>query len=260
MAGKKILFINPLHTDVFDEEFRTQFERFKSPDTVVDVVSFAPGQGPIHLEYNCYEAMVIPELIRTVKKAEENGYDAAIIGCFYDPALRACREVAEKMVVTAPAEAALHIATTLGESFSIIVGQQKWIPEMKENVHKYGFSHKLASFKPLGLGVHDFQKDHEETKRRIRTAAREAIENDGADVIVLGCTAEFGFFEKLQAELGVPVIDASLSPFKYAEFLVELKQKLAWTHSKKVGYQSPPVKEVEEFNLFNPVYKLTLSL
>lgn len=252
MTGKRILFINPLHTDVFDEEFRTQFESYKSPDTVVDVVSFA-GTGPAHVEYNCYEAMVIPELIRTVKKAEEDGYDAAILGCFYDPALRACREVAKKMVVTAPCEAALHIATTLGENFSILVGRKKWIPEMKENVHKYGFAHKLASFKSLELGVHDFQKDPEETKRRIRAAANEAIEKDGADVILLGCTGEFGFFESLQQELGVPVIDASCAPFKYAEFLVELKQKLSWTHSKKVGYQSPPEKEVEAFNLFNSV-------
>ncbi|WP_017728846.1 aspartate/glutamate racemase family protein [Halalkalibacterium ligniniphilum] len=249
---KRILFINPLHTEVFDDEFRTQFERFKIDETVVDVVSFEPEEGPIHVEYNCYEAMVIPELIRTVKKAEEDGYDAAIIGCFYDPALRACREVTEKMVVTAPAEAALHIATTLGENVSIIVGRKKWIPEMKENVHKYGFAHRLASFKPLGLGVHDFQKDHKETKRRIREAALEAIEQDGADVIVLGCTAEFGFFETLQDELGVPVIDASLSPFKYAEFLVEIKQKLAWTHSKKAGYQSPPEDEVRAFKLFDP--------
>ncbi|WP_066291646.1 aspartate/glutamate racemase family protein [Bacillus sp. FJAT-29937] len=247
---KKIIFINPLHTDIYDEEFRTQFERYKSPETIVDVISFAPGEGPTHLEYNCYEAMVIPEIIRTVKKAEEEGYDAAIIGCFYDPAIRACREVSEKMVITAPAEAALHVATTLGENFSIIVGQQKWIPEMKENVHKYGFGSKLASFKSLELGVHDFQKDHEETKRRIRTAALEAINEDGADVIVLGCTAEFGFFDVLQKELGVPVIDASLSPLKYAEFLVELKQNMDWTHSKKVGYQSPPAKEVESFNLF----------
>jgi len=247
---KKILFINPLHTEVFDEDYTQQLNRYKSPETIVDLVSFKSGQGPIHLEYNCYEAMVIPELLRTVKKAEEDGYDAVIIGCFYDPAIRACREVAEKMVITAPAEAALHIATTLGENFSVIVGRQKWIPEMKENVHKYGFIHKLASFKSIDLGVHDFQKDHEETKNRIRESAIEAIEKDGADVIVLGCTAEFGFFDSLQDELGVPVIDATLSPLKYAEFLVEVKQKFSWTHSKKVGYQSPPKDEVEEFQLF----------
>lgn len=250
--AKKILFINPVHTNAFDDDFRKQFDRYKSPDTVVDVVSF-DGVGPIHIEYSCYEAMVIPEIIRTVKKAEKDGYDAAIIGCFYDPALRACREVVEKMVITGPAESALHIATTLGENFSVVVGRKKWIPEMKENVNKYGFAHKLASFKSLNLGVHDFQKDHEETKRRIKKAATEAIEQDGADVIILGCTGEYGLFETLQDELGVPVIDASLAPFKYAEFLVELKQKLAWTHCKLVGYQSPPADEVEEFQLFNQV-------
>ncbi len=247
---KKILWINPVTTDLFDQTFKEEYEKVKQTDTIVDVVSLKPAPGPIHLEYNAYEVMIMPEVLEIIYQAEKDGYDAAIIGCFYDPLIRAAREISNKIVITAPAEASLHLASTLGESISIIVGRDKWIPEMKENVHKYGFGSKLASFKSLELGVHDFQKDHEETKRRIRTAALEAINEDGADVIVLGCTAEFGFFDVLQKELGVPVIDASLSPLKYAEFLVELKQNMDWTHSKKVGYQSPPAKEVESFNLF----------
>ncbi len=247
---KRILWINPVTTDLFNTIFKSEFDRIKQAGTIVDVVSLTPGPGPTHLEYNCYEVMLMPEILRVIKKAEEDGYDAAIIGCFYDPVLRAAREISKKMVVTAPAEASLHIASTLGESISIIVGRRKWIPEMRENVHKYGFADKLASFKSLDMGVHDFQKDHQVTMQRMREAAREAVEKDGANVLVLGCTIEFGFYREIQEELGVPVIDASLAPFKYAEFLIELNQKFGWSHSKLDGYQSPPDDEVACWKLF----------
>ncbi|MFF2876423.1 aspartate/glutamate racemase family protein [Gottfriedia sp. NPDC057991] len=248
---KRILWINPVATNIYDQIFKDELESIKDKNTIVDVISFEAPNGPTHLEYNCYEAMMIPNIVNAVMKAEQDGYDAAVIGCFYDPALRAAREVAKKMVVTAPAEASLHIAATLGESISIIVGRKKWIPEMKENVFKYGFGHKLASFQSVELGVHDFQKDHNVTANRILEAAREAITRDHADVIVLGCTLEFGFYKKIQEELGVPVIDASVAPFKYAEFLVELNQRFNWRHSKIMGYQSPPEDEVNECRIFD---------
>ena len=50
----RVLWINPLGTDVFDEPIREELERVKRPDTEVDVRSL--GRGPHHLEYACYEA------------------------------------------------------------------------------------------------------------------------------------------------------------------------------------------------------------
>ncbi|WP_018130613.1 aspartate/glutamate racemase family protein [Effusibacillus pohliae] len=225
------------------------FQGVKGPATDVDVLSFPPG-GPTHLEYSCYEMMVMPQLMCTIRKAEEQGYDAAIIGCFYDPALRAARELAKRMVVTAPAEACLRLAATLGDTFSIIVGRHKWVPEMRENVRKYGYGDKLASFKVLEMGVHDFQKKHEETKRRILEASEEAVRKDGAEVLVLGCTIEFGFYQEVQRNVGVPVLDASVVPLKYAEYLVELRDRFGWSHSKYSSYESPPEEEVSEWSLF----------
>jgi allantoin racemase len=245
----KILFIDPVGTDLFDQSIKEYLETAKHPETQVDVVSLE--RGPMHLEYHYYEALVIADTLHTVRKAELDGYDAAVIGCFYDPGLLEAREITEKLVVTAPAEAAMHIATTLGHSFSILVGRRKWIPKMHENVVKYGFSEKLASFKSLDMGVYDFQKDPALTAQRMRDAAREAVEVDGAEVIILGCTIEFGFYKELQEELGVPVIDAILAPFKYAEFLSELKERFAWTHSKIYGYESPPRSEIAEWKIEN---------
>lgn len=247
MAKKRILWINPVGTDGYDAPILEYLNTAKGDDTVIDVKSLS--RGPMHLEYYYYETLVLPDTLKMVKQAENDGYDATIIGCFYDPGLLEAKEIVNKMVVTAPAESCMHIASTLGHKFSIIVGRDKWIPQMMENVNKRGFKDKLASFKSVGLGVYDFHKDEALTTKLLKQAAKDAVEKDGAEVIILGCTIQFGFYKELEEYLGVPVIDAVLAPLKYAEFLAELKQKVNWTHSKIGGYETPPLDEIKTWKL-----------
>lgn len=242
----RVLWINPVGTDRFDEAVRSELERAKRLDTELEVRSLTTG--PHHLEYHAYEAAVVPDVLAAIADAERDGFDAAVIGCFYDTGLRAAREVAGRVAVAAPCESALHIAATLGDSFSVVVGRRKWIPEMRDNVTRYGFRDRLASFKPVELGVHDFQVDPALTRGRLEAAAREAVANDGAEVIVLGCTIEYGFFAELQEQIGVPVVDATVAPFKYAELLGELAT-LGWHPSEVGGYASPPAEELRAFGL-----------
>lgn len=240
----KILWVNPVCSDTYDEALSRSFRDAVRPGTSVDVVSFA-GDGPHHLEYSCYEALVAPRLLGTVRWAEESGYDALVVGCFYDPFLRAAREVASRMVVTAPAEACMAVSASLGEKFSVLVGRRKWIPEMTENVHKRGMADRLASFRVLGMGVADFQADPTLTERRIVEEAHAAVAEDGADVVVLGCTIEFGFFRQVQDKVGVPVVDATVAPLKYAEFLADLSTRFGWSHSKRTGFEGPAAMDLQ---------------
>lgn len=242
----RILWINPLYTDAYNRPMADSFRQIVRPGTEVDVVSLV-GEGPSHVEYNAFEALMLPQLLRTVRWAEEEDYDAAVIGCFYDPALRAAREITERMVVVGPAQSALSIAGSLGERFSILVGRKKWIPEMAENVHRCGASERVVSWRVLEMGVDDFQQDTAVTEDRIMGEARRAVEQDGADVIILGCTAEFGFFQNVQDELGVPVIDATVAPLKHAEHLVDSVRRFGWAHSKRVGYDGPSVEERQRY-------------
>ncbi|MDI3480998.1 MAG: hypothetical protein PWQ97_653 [Tepidanaerobacteraceae bacterium] len=243
----KIMWINPVGTDIFDKPILNMLNDVKQPCTQVEVVSLK--KGPLHLDYRYYEALVVPDILNIIKSAEKQGYDAAIIGCFYDLGLKEAREIAEKMIITAPAEACMHIAATMGHRFSIITGREKNIPQMMDNVVLSGMKDKLASFKPLGLGVHDYHKDENMVVQRLKEKAKEAVEKDGAEVVVLGCTIQFGFFKELQEYVGVPVIDAVLAPFKYAEFLVELKDRFGWLHSKKNAFEAPPASEITAWNL-----------
>ena len=242
----RILWINPIGTDKFDQAIREELQRVKRPDTQLEVRSLE--RGPLHLEYHAYEALVVPDILAHVMQAEREGFGAAVIGCFYDTGLRAARELAGRMNVVAPCESAVHIAATLGDRFSVIVGRRKWVPEMRDNVFRYGFGERLASFKVVDLGVHDFQADRDLTHRRLTAAAREAITADGAEVVILGCTIEYGFFEQLQDDVGAPVVDATVAPFKYAELMADVAA-LGWQSSRVGGYASPPRRELEEFGL-----------
>ena len=245
---RRVLYIEPFVSEREHLDSRKEYlSQFKSPETEIEITSLT--EGPKHLEYYSYHALVVPKILKIIKEAEKEKFDAAIIGCFNDPGLSAAREIAEKMVVTGPGEPSMHIAVTLGQRFSIIVARTNGIPRTRENIIKYGFQDHLASFQSIGMGVLDLQIDPEETKRRIVQAAKKAIEQDGAEVIILGCTQQFGFYQELQSILEVPVIDVALAALNYAEFLVDLRNKHGWYYNKKNLYLSPPCEEIEAWNL-----------
>ncbi len=248
MSGKRILYINPGEKDeLLDQQIKEFLTPYQSAATAgIDVVSMP--LTPRHLEYQCYHALVLPEILREVVKGEEAGYDGAIIGCFDDPGLDAAREACRRMVVTASCEASIHLAATLAMRFSVIVGRDAWIPRMARRVRQYG-GERLASFRSLGLGVLDFQADRERTEGLMKEAVELALAKDRAEAIVLGCTMEFGFFRELQQQYGVPVIDACLAPLKYLEMLLEVQDRCGWFPSKLGVWANPPQGEMAEWGL-----------
>jgi allantoin racemase len=244
----RILWINPLGTEAYDADIFKILNEAKRTDTKVDVVSL-PANRPNHVEYHAYEGLVIADIICLTQQAADD-YDAVVIGCFYDVGLREAREVSGRAIVTAPCQSATAIASNLGNTFSVLVGRRKWIPKMSENVHLYGHGHRMVSMRPLGLGVEDFQVDHDRTCDRLLTEGRKAVEQDGAEVLILGCTVEYGFNQEMQAELGIPVIDAVTAPFKYAELLAELAERFGWYPSRMWGSEAPPQAELTAWGLF----------
>lgn len=241
----KLLYIAP--GQVGDDPVERGFRACIREGTGLDAIGFTRGPG--HLEYGYYETLVLPDLVHTVMRAEEIGYDAAIIGCFYDLGLHTCREMTRGMVITAPCESSTLLAASLGDRFSIIVGRTKWIPQMRETVSAYGLASRLASFRILNFGVLDYHVDEARTARRFEEEARKAVEEDGAEVIILGCTASVGFARQLQAEIGVPVIDSGVAAIKHAEHLVELRRSQGLSHSKVGRYESPPQAEIDAWDL-----------
>lgn len=243
----RILWLSVVGTDEFNQPTLEYLESAAAAGTTIEVASFP--WGPHHVEFHSYEAMMLPAITSTVFHNRDY-YDAFIIGCFYDPGLDEAREVSGSSTVIAPCEAALAVAPSLGSAFSVIVGRRKWIPRMKENALKYRPAAQLASFRSLDLGVLDFHADEACTKQRMIEEGRKAIEEDGAEVIVLGCTATFGFYQEMQEALGVPVLDPVITPLKYAEFLIDLNRRFGWSHSRVGIYEPPKPEEYGQWDVF----------
>jgi len=247
----RVMWVNPLGYADFDAPIAELLGQIKEPRTQLELVSLAQEAFTTHLEYRAYEALVVGDTIRVVRHAAEAGFDALVVGCFYDLALEDARQISGDMVVVAPCQAAVQIITNLCNRFSVIVGQQFWIEQMTERVRYYGLADRLASMVPLNLGVDDFQKDTACTEQRILDAARKAVEEDHAEGLILGCTLEFGFFQEIQKQVGVPVIDAVFSSFKMAEYLGGLKKQMGWKPSRKGSMTPPPEEEIRRFRIFD---------
>lgn len=94
------------------------------------------------------------------------------------------------------------------------------------------------------MGVLEFHQDEEETVRRMKREIRSAIETDRAEVIILGCSMQFGFYEELQEEFQVPVIDSMVASLKHTEYLLQVREQTGWCFSRRGLYERPPEQEM----------------
>jgi allantoin racemase len=93
----------------------------------------------------------------------------------------------------------------------------------------------------LNMSVLEMDAHPEKAKVRILELAREAVEKDGVEVIVLGCAGLAGYAEDVERELGVVVLDPTAVALKIAEAIVDLGLR----HSKVGRFARPPAKEIK---------------
>jgi allantoin racemase len=197
-----------------------------------------PEKGPVSIESAYDEALCIPPTLELVQRANEEGYDAVILACFSDPGLDAAKELSDILVVGIE-EASLLVATTLGHKFTILTLTEERIPHKENDVWRYKLQHHLGSVRELGMTVLETDAEPEKTKQRILDVSRRAVEEDKAEVMVLGCAGMVGYAKKAEEELGIKIIDPTSVALKYAEAMVDA----GISHSKRALYSYPPEKE-----------------
>ena len=203
--------------------------------TEVDVVCLSHGPESIEAAYD--EALAAPYIIEEVRKAEKEGYDAVSLDCAMDTVVRASRE-AVRIPVTSAGEASYFLAMGLCARFSIVTVLKSTADAIKENVATYGFQSRVASVRYARIPVLDL-KDEDKAFEAIARESRIALEKDGAEAIVLGCTGMSSLTPRLMRELSVPVIDPANSALKLAEIYVQMGLR-----TSKLAYESPSEKEV----------------
>jgi allantoin racemase len=210
------------------------------PGCEVEVVFL--DHGPASIESEFEEAMAVPDTIVKAVLAEEDGADAVVIDCMLDPGLDAVREKVSIPVI-GPAQASMHLAAMLGDRFSIITVVDRLVAPFRKRARLYGVLDRLASVRSIEVSVLELEHDREATINPLVKEALAAIEVDGADVLIFGCTGMSGLAAAVQDGLqahghtDVPVIDPGIVALKLAETLVDLKL----AQSKRT-YPTPPTK------------------
>jgi len=231
----KIMIINPNTSQSMTDHIRKEADKIRRADTELTVV--CPDKGPETIESAYDEAYAIPPTLELVKKANREGFDAVILACFSDPGLEAAKEVSRILVVGIE-ESTLHVAAMLGARFSIMTPRKTRIPMRTEHVHMRGLSHFLASVRSLDLSVADTDRYPEKTKQRVFEVAQKAAEEDGAEVIILGCAGMAGYAPEMEARLNIKVLDPTAVALKIAEAMVDL----GLNQSKRALFAYPPEK------------------
>lgn len=215
----KILIINPNSSEEFTEAIQNMAAGYANGEFEVKTVS-TPG-APQYIDYYSDQAACAPGMMQIVRENEAE-YDAFIIACHCDPNLDLLKQITTKPVVGI-GEASMHLAAMLGHSFSVVSAGNHSIPNKKAVIHKYHLDGACASVRgPKG----DF--DDPTVEGPYLNAAQVALEEDLAEVIVLGCAGFAGMDKRMAEKLGVPVLDGIVCALIIATGLV----KSGYTTSK----------------------------
>ena len=234
----RIFVINPNTSESMTDHIRRELEEIKRPDTELTVVN--PEHGPVSIESAYDEALAGPPTLELVRRANEEGYDAIVLACFSDPALDAAKEISDIPVIGIE-EATLHVAAMLGHKFSIMTSLSRRIPTREVHVRLRGLESAFASAPAMNMPVLEMDANPAKAKARILELARKAVQEDGAEVIVLGCAGLAGYAEDIERELGAVVLDPTAVAFKVAEAIADLGLR----HSKVGYFARPPAKEIK---------------
>jgi len=224
----KVLVINPLGTDSWNESDKKLFTFYAFPETTVDVISLDEGAESLERREDYIEAL--PRVVEKVVSLQKE-YDGVTVNCFLDPAVDDLKTLTG-LTVVGPCEASLALASTLGWWFSIVTvaGAAKrasistrWLyGALEGRVRMLGYDHRVKSIRSIDLHVKDLLKHTEKTKSLLVEECRKAL-NDGAEVIILGCTGLGGLGEFVQDQLHVSVVDPVPATIKVLESLIKLK-------------------------------------
>lgn len=234
----RIYVINPNTSESMTDHIRRELEKIKRPDTELTVV--CPEHGPISIESAYDEALAGPPTLELVRKANEEGYHAIVLACFSDPSLDAAKEISDVPIVGIE-EATMHVAAMLGHKFSITTSLRNRVPVRDMHTRLRGVDSAYASTLVLDMSVLEMDANPDKAKARILELARKAVQDDGTEVIVLGCAGLAGYAEDVERELGAVVLDPTSVAFKIAEAFADLGLR----HSKIGRFAKPRAKEIK---------------
>jgi allantoin racemase len=209
-----IVIINPNSTQSMTTAM-VETARKAAPEA--HVVGWTSAGGPPAIQGEQDGNAAIPPLLELVKKADEAGARAIIIGCFDDTGLSAARALATCPVIGI-GQAAYHLASLFGQSFSVVTTLDVSVPVLSANVSDYGLDKNLGRIRASGVPVLALEDDRANATEKVKAEIRAAVREDNIKSVVLGCAGMVHIVEESD-DISIKLVDGVQAAVRFATML-----------------------------------------
>jgi Asp/Glu/hydantoin racemase len=231
----KLLVINPNISD--DVTALIESEALRSAASGTELLVRTAGYGVEYIETR-FESLIaagaVAEIIAEYTRPGGEPVDGVVVAAFGDPGMPALKELADVPVIGIT-EAALCAAALQGQRFSIIAISDRIKPWYRDCVERFGLAGRLASIRSINESLNSIGSVQQDFKETLLALSRQAVTEDGADVVILAGAPLAGLARDLQGQIPVPVVDGIAAGIRMAEAVVGLQ---SGTH--RTGAFSPP--------------------
>lgn len=196
----KILVINPNSSQSVTQSMAHCLEDIVAR-TSHDVRCIELAKSPPGIETDDHVAEVVPHIIEAVAAADA---DAFVIACLSDPGIDQVR-AATKKPVFGIAESAYLTALGLGQKFAIISMGPSSIGRHLRYLQHLQLDKRLAGDRAIHMSVPELMASN--VIEGLGEIGQTLRDQDGAEVLVLGCAGLGSYRQDLQAQLHMPVVD-----------------------------------------------------
>ncbi len=216
--------------------------------TTIDIFGLAPHRA-VADQYRYLEFLDTSEVIDNGLKAQAEGYDAFLIGNFFQPGLHELRELLT-IPVLGLAESSVSLACLMGPTFSLINVNPKFNRRIVEGITLQGLAGRMTSVEMLTVerpGSFDIALRDPAVRDAIvaqfTETAKRALDK-GAEVLVPagGSLMAVLLQAGVQQIEGAPVLDGITALVKTGEMAVQMKALTGSFTSKRLTYAPPSGK------------------
>lgn len=198
---KTLIVINPNASQPVTDGIDAAIEPLRRFGIPIRCLTLAEGPMAIESQRDA-DLTIAPMLNLAAAQGDAAGF---VIACFGDPGLHALRDQTN-LPVMGIQEASVMTALTLGQRFGVIAILPPSIPRHLRAFGAMGVLDRLAGDRALGLGVADLADANKSLEAMIATGLR-LRDEDGADVLIMGCAGMAQYRDALQDATGLPVVE-----------------------------------------------------
>jgi allantoin racemase len=232
----RILIVNVNTTESMTQAIAEQARSVASPGT--EIIGLTPRFGAESVEGN-FESYLAAIAVMDRVMSYEGPYDAVIQAGYGEHGREGLQELLEVPVVDIT-EAAASLAMLLGHKYSVVTTLDRTVPLIEDRLKLAGVYERCASVRASGMSVLELEASPQRAIEAIVAQAIEAVNQDKAEVICLGCGGMAGLDQQIRERAGVPVVDGVTAAVALAESLV----RLGLTTSKVRTYATPRAKKM----------------